>query len=102
MLAKKYKLPVQSFVKKAGKTHRSRHFLLKVFDPAKKYSRVGVIISRKTAAKAAKRNQLKRIVFNFFRQHIAALPIKDYLVIVLPSAAEADKEELILGLRESI
>lgn len=94
MLAKRYRLPIQSFVKKAGQTRKSRHFLLKLFSSEGAHFRVGVIISRKVAAKATKRNQLKRTIFNFFRKNFQSLQIKDYLVIVLPGTANLKKEQI--------
>lgn len=94
MLAKKYRLPIQEFVKKSGKSYKSRYFLLKIFRSSGAHSRFGVVISKKVSAKATVRNKIKRSIFDFFGQHIAKLPIEDYLVIVLSGAAEINKEEL--------
>lgn len=94
MLAKKHRLPVQFFLKKTGKIYRGRYFLLKVFDPEQDFSRVGVVVGRKVSKKAAERNKLKRIVFNFFRDNLEKLPKMDYLVILLPGITELKKEEI--------
>ena len=56
------------------------------------------MISKKVAAKATQRNKLKRAVFNFFRLYIAKLPVKDYLVILHPPAAQAEKKEFLENL----
>ena len=93
MLAKKYRLPIQEFIKKSGKSYKSRYFLLKIFRSGGKHGRFGVVISKKVSAKATTRNKIKRSIFDFFSRHIAKLPIEDYLVIVLSGAAEIDKKE---------
>lgn len=100
MLAKKYRLPIQEFVKKSGKSYKSRYFLLKIFRSSSAHSRFGVVISKKISAKATVRNKIKRSIFDFFGQHIAKLPIEDYLVIVLSGAAEIDKNEFLQELNK--
>lgn len=94
MLAKKYRLPIQEFVGKAGQSRKGRYFLLKRFNCSNAYSRVGVVISKKVAVKATVRNRIRRTIFDFFSSKLD-LPIGDYLVIVLSGAANLSKEELI-------
>mgnify|MGYP001598962116 CR=1 FL=1 len=101
MLAKKYRLPIQEFVGKAGQSRKGRHFLLKIFNPNNVYSRFGVVISKKVAVKATTRNRIRRIVFDFFSSKLD-LPTGDYLVIVLSGADNLSKEELIGELIKSI
>jgi len=79
MLAKKYRLPIQEFVKKSGKSYKSRHFLLKIFYSKGAHSRFGIVISKKVSPKAIARNKIKRRTFDFFGRYIAKLPIEDYL-----------------------
>ena len=100
MLAKKYRLPIQEFVKKSGKSYKSRHFLLKIFYSESARGRFGIVISKKVSPKATTRNKIKRRIFDFFGQHIAKLPVNDYLVIVLSGAAEIDKEEFLQELNK--
>lgn len=95
MLAKRYRLPVQNLRKKIGQTTKSRYFLLKVFAPVKSYSRAGIVISKKVAAKATARNKIKRSVFDWFQKNINYLPVKDYLIILSPAAAQINKQELL-------
>jgi ribonuclease P protein component len=95
MLTKKYRLPIQQFFKKTGKTIKSRYFLLKIFPTKLDYSRFGVIISSKISRKAVIRNRLKRTIFNYLKEKYRNLPIYDYLFILYPSAALAGKDEII-------
>jgi len=101
MLPKKYRLPIQNFVGKKGRSDKSRYFLLKIFSlPAEAlakagaHSRFGIIISRRVSKKAVDRNRIKRQIFNFLREIKNQLPIKDYLIIVHPEAAKLDKSSL--------
>lgn len=102
MLAKKYRLPIQDFVKKSGRSYKSRYFLLKVFRSGGVHSRFGVVISKKVSAKATVRNKIKRSIFDFFGRHVIKLPIEDYLVIVLSGTAEIDKKELLQELTKTL
>ena len=102
MLAKKYKLPIQLFPGKRGKLFKSANFTLRVFIPDLPFSRFGVTISAKTAPKAVKRNEMKRSVFNFFRQHREALPVADYWVTVLSPAVNLPKEQFLGELRKML
>ena len=94
MLPKKYRLPIQNFVGKKGRSDKSRYFLLKIFPGVYKFSRFGIIISRRVSKKAVDRNRIKRQIFNFLREIKNQLPIKDYLIIVHPEAAKLDKSSL--------
>ncbi|MDO8466995.1 MAG: ribonuclease P protein component [bacterium] len=86
MIAKKFKLPIQLFPGKRGKLFKSPNFTLKVFPADLPFSRFGVTISAKTAPKAAKRNLLKRTLFNDFRIHGKDLPVADYWITILAPA----------------
>ena len=98
MLAKKYRLPIQDFLGKKGKSVKSRYFLLRVFETPNGFSRLGAVISGKVAKKAVEQNRLKRQIFNFFREAQKGLLIADYLVIVFPEAAKLNKTELSVEL----
>lgn len=53
---------------KAGKTARSRHFLLRYAPSTRPHSRVTVIVSKKTAKAAARRNRMRRRVYEIIRK----------------------------------
>lgn len=88
MLAKKYRLPVRSVLGKTGLTQRSRYFLMKTFPPTKPYSRIGVVVSAKVAAKATARNALRRAVYDAIRSKVAELPQREYLILAQKGAYE--------------
>ena len=95
MLAKKYKLPVKEFLANKSKVvFKSDVLSVKSAQNKFQYSRFGSIISKKTAAKATKRNRIKRTVFDFIRAKKAHLvPGKDVLITVFPKAAGMDKNQ---------
>lgn len=94
MLAKRYRLPIQQFVKMKGKSAHSAHFSFKIFTPEKEYGRFGIILSKKVAQKATARNALKRQLFSFLETIKESLPIADYLIIVRPGAAALAQQEM--------
>ena len=95
MLKKKYKLPVQEYVRKDGRATHTVYFSLRAFPVALPHPRVGVLVSLRTARKATERNRMKRLVFNFFRLHRAALAGGDTLVTVRPPAAALSSSQLV-------
>lgn len=97
MLAKKYRLPIQNFAGKSGKTAKSPNFSVKKFENLR-FSRFGVIISKKVSKKSTERNRIKREIFNFLREIKGNLPAADYLIIVYPGAARFKKEDMRLEL----
>jgi ribonuclease P protein component len=92
MLPKKQRLPIQLFVGKKGKLAKSPFFLIKIYSASEKFSRFGVTISAKVAKKATARNRMKRLAYNFLRDYYKEIPLGDYWITVLPSAAQLDKE----------
>ena len=95
MLAKRFRLPIQSFVGKRGKLKKSSYFLIKIFTAETVFSRFGITISAKTAPKATERNRLKRSAYNFFKESGRELPIADYWITVLRPAVNLPKEGFI-------
>lgn len=93
MLAKKYRLPIQSVLGKGGKVIKTPFFLLKIFSSRFPYSRFGIIISKKVAAKSTDRNRLRRIIFSALGPKENSG--KDFLIIVSPKIKELKKEEII-------
>lgn len=100
MLKKKFKLPIQLFPGKRGRLLKSSYFTLKIFPAEKAWSRFGVTISNKTAPKAVKRNELKRLVFNWAKENGSQLPIADYWITILPPAVSLPKEDFLAELKK--
>ena len=102
MLAKRYRLPIQSVVKKSGQTARSRYFLLKFFPNQLEFNRIGVIISKKVAKGAVVRNKIKRTLFNSLKEFVknGGSNKRDFLIIVSPQAAPLPSEDLKKEIQE--
>lgn len=69
MLPKKYRLPVQSVLSKRGSIKRTPHLTLSIYQNTLPHGRVGVVIAKKKAPTATKRNKLKRIIYSFFEKN---------------------------------
>jgi ribonuclease P protein component len=110
MLAKKFRLQAQAFGRpetgKKIKTLRSEYFTVKSRPNNLGFSRFGTVISRKVLRSAAKRNKIKRVIFNFIRLNKLHLKApgqnkfatgqtgKDILIIVSPEIAPLAKNEI--------
>ena len=97
MLAKKFRLPIQSWLKERKKitTRKSDFFVIKASDNNLAFSRFGAVISKKVSKSAVKRNKIKRIIFDFIRlSKLHEFANKDVLIIVSPKTAELKKEEI--------
>jgi len=94
MLAKKYRLPIQNTMRRAGRVRRTALCTIKIFYPEFPYSRFGVLITKKIAASAVKRNALRRMIMDAILKIRGAWPVADYLVIAHSSSATATKEEI--------
>ncbi|MEX2033218.1 MAG: ribonuclease P protein component [Candidatus Colwellbacteria bacterium] len=95
MLAKKFRLPVNTFPAKARIFYRGEHFTIKTSLNSLSYNRVGVIATKKTAAGAVERNRLRRKIFDLFRETIRPRFAKgtDLLVLIKPIKLDRDAEE---------
>ena len=108
MLAKKFRLPIQSVLNKSGRTFRSRSFLIKAFLSQLDFNRFGVVISKKVDKRAVKRNLIKRIVLDlakkFVRQPADAENKNklDILVIISPAMIKMEKADIIKELEEAL
>lgn len=103
MLSKKYRLPIQFFPRTKLRTLRNSHFSVKIAQNGLAHARFGVLVSAKAAKSAAKRNELRRRVFNFLRAEGFERRrgfSYDVLVILSPSAEGLTKELFIGSLRE--
>ena len=96
MLAKKYKLPIREFfIQKAKFLGKSPYFGIKIRQNNLKYSRFGVIVGKKVFPKAASRNKIKRIIFNFIKKEKLQLnPGQDVLISVFPKAVILEKTNI--------
>ena len=93
MLKKKYRLPAQNFRAHYEEQKRGEFLTIRVKKNSLPFSRFGVIISKKIAAKATKRNELKRGVYNFIqKKKINNLPGRDVIIVFNrhPTSGKAD------------
>ena len=97
MLAKKFRLPIQDWLKQRKRitTRKSDFFIIKKSDNNLAFSRFGVVISKKVSKSAVKRNKIKRIIFDFIRLNkLYEITGNDVVINVLPPAAKLKKEEI--------
>ncbi len=95
MLAKKFRLPIQKFIGQKSKSVRSDFFIVKFKPNDLNFSRFGIVISKKVHKSAVKRNNIKRIIFNFIRTNkLHFEPGQDVLIIVSPKTSQLTKAEI--------
>lgn len=95
MLAKKFRLPIQTILRSHFKSYRGESFLFKRKASDLPYSRFGLIISSKVEKNAAHRSKLKRLIFNFIRlKNLHLIPRHDFLIIVLGSIKNKRKDKI--------
>jgi len=98
MLAKKYRLQIQNWLKNKNKriiSRRSDFFIIRMSVNDLFFSRFGVIISAKVSKSAVKRNRIKRIIYDFIRiNKLNEIGGKDVAITVLPAIAKLDKNEI--------
>jgi len=84
MLEKKHRTPIQKFPRKAKTAYSGELFVIKKAPNALTYSRIGVIVSKGVAKRAVRRNKIRRIAMNVFRndKKVLGMPGIDYLVIM--------------------
>lgn len=63
-------------------------------------ARLGVTVSKKVSKSAVRRNQIKRIVKEFYRLHQIDLIPVDLVITAKPTCKEADKPELWQDLQD--
>ena len=102
MLAKKYRLPIQTVLGKSGATSKNSLFTVKIFPSPLPYCRFGIIISKKTSARATKRNYIRRQFFSAIEPFIKKEAGKDILIIVAPAAMRAGSIELRTNIAEAL
>lgn len=104
MLAKKYRLPVQSAVGKKGKEMHFPHFLIKIFTSQLPYSRFGVVLKKGIAKKAVDRNRVRRTIFDAIRktENSTAIPNRDIIIIVGKAVPQMKREILTAEITAAI
>lgn len=109
MIHAKYKLKITSVVLKDAKIfHRGKFLLTKIKQNNRLYSRVGVVLSRKTSSSAVVRNNIKRVIYRFFQENKVFLdnfnPPSDFLIIILAINLKLrdNKEDILRELKDAI
>lgn len=100
MLAKKYRLPVQSFFLERSKVIKNDFFIVRFKENIASFNRIGVLVSKKVSKRATRRNFLKRTVFNFIKAHnlnesSTGRKGFDALISLLPRAESAPKSDFL-------
>lgn len=98
MLSKKFRLPIQGWLKDKKKkvfTQKTDFFAVKFSRNNLDFSRFGVVISSRVSKSAVRRNAIKRAIFNFIKQKkYFETPGNDVLFIVYSQANNLKKNEL--------
>ena len=96
MLAKKFRLPIQTVLRKKPLfARKDEYFNVKIFANQLAFSRFGAVISRKIDKRAVYRNRLKRLIFNLIRlEKIYLRPGYDVLIYVSPKIIKLNKIEV--------
>lgn len=98
MLAKKFRLQIQNWLKNKDKriiSRRSDFFIIRMSINELFFSRFGVIISAKVSKSAVKRNRIKRIIYDFIRLNkFYEIGGRDVVITVLPATAELERSEI--------
>lgn len=94
MLAKKYRLPIQTAMRMKGRARYMPLCTVKAFPPVFPYSRFGVLVTKKIAASAVRRNAVRRMIMAALEKTRAAWPIGDYLIIAHQAACAATPQQL--------
>ncbi|MCL5017077.1 MAG: ribonuclease P protein component [Patescibacteria group bacterium] len=104
MLAKKFRLQIQSVLNKSGRNIGNRYFLLKLFPGSVNYNRFGAVISKKVHKSAVWRNRLKRIIMDVAGKFIDAGDRngQEVLIIVSPAMTKLKKADIIKEIDESL
>ena len=95
MLAKQYRLPIQTTLGKKSRILKTPYFLIKIFPTSLPYGRAGIVASLKISKKAVIRNSLKRKFFLILdKEFLIRHSGKDFLIIANPRITELNQTEL--------
>lgn len=102
MLAKKFRLPVNTFPARAKVLYRGRFLTLKTSSNHLSYNRIGIIVTKKSVPYATQRNRLRRKVFGLLGEevgkpsYVKTTEGRDLLVLLKPIKLDEDGEENFL------
>lgn len=86
MLSKKYRFHSRGgvrYVYQKGKTVRGQKMSLVFVENTRGFTRVAVVVSKKVAKSAVKRNRIRRRIYEVVRQNFEMIPKKhDYIFVV--------------------
>jgi ribonuclease P protein component len=85
-------------VKDAGIRIRDRYLIINAKKNHLNYPRIGIIASKKSIPKAVRRNQVRRLIKEWFRMRQKTLPSMDIVVII----AQASRDQQSQVLRECL
>lgn len=97
MMKKRYRIKKDKdfrLVFKKGKSYANRQFVVYVINhPDISHLRLGISVSKKLG-NAVKRNQIKRRIRSFFREHQEQLSKKEYVVISRKPVSDMDYHQM--------
>lgn len=98
MLPKKNKLNTEIYedIFNTGKSFKTDGFIVKYKDLGNNFPSCAVVVSKKNAKNAIKRNYLRRRVYNEFNKKIPTLPFLAFVLISTKQFVSATKNERVL------
>lgn len=108
MINARYKFNISLASNDFSTFYRGKFLLIKYKSNNLLYSRIGVLVSRKNSPLSNKRNQIKRLVYNFFKINNFFLnnynPPADFLVIItmVISSSTYNKNEFMQELSNAL
>ncbi len=102
MLAKKYRLKIQTTLRAGGRVIRGRYCWIKFLPAGAEHPRVGVVIGLRVHKLASRRNVIKRFIYDALAGYVRSGAKFDLILIVQPPARDADKHAIIDELRDLI
>lgn len=77
-----------------GKVRETRNLRIFSVDNSLEHPRFGIIVSKKVAKKAVKRNRIKRIIREAIRLNMQVFPKKDFVIIVKRDISELKRQDM--------
>ncbi|MDP3729397.1 MAG: ribonuclease P protein component [bacterium] len=102
MLSKQFRVPIQRVGHQRGRTQETSFFKIKTVPNECGHDRFGFVISKKVAARATKRNRLKRILFQAIGSITKVKQGYDVIVYVSPRAGTVDEKILLEDFKKII
>ena len=94
MLAKKLRVPIQSFPKNAKVVFSDTNITIKSYKNAFKHNRLGVLVNKHVSKNATKRNFLRRKFFGLPLSKTKSGGSNDLLIILKPPIIKLTTKEL--------